>query len=151
MKTLLLPIVAVLLITSCATNYDYHYHKGLTFDSQDWLKDKKLERPFIINSSVSQKCEDSEEFLYLPAKLFKNTTIEEVYFEDMVSNEITLIDGDKPRYKVRFSFPDHMNEELTYDLNKDQAVIKINSVGKNKTILIKDIRIPYENITVAKN
>lgn len=144
----LIPLLFVLItILSCSPAKNFQNHYGLTFKDLDW-KDGKLERPFLINSDVSNKLTESEKKLYLPARLFENTIIEHVFFNGMKSDSIEMIDGEKPRYQIYFNKKKHEVLDLPYELKKDEAVVKIKVVNNNehqKLIKIQDIRVPFYN------
>ena len=150
----LLPLLLILaIIFSCASPKDYQNHNGLTFKDLDW-KDKKLERPFLINSVVSKKLSETEQKLFLPARLFKNSTIDEVYFDGMKSTDVTLIEGEKPRYQIYLNRKDDKVNSTPFPLELDEAVVKITVyktrkknqvVNHEKIIKIEDIRVPFYN------
>ncbi len=143
MRLFFLSTIILTLIISCSPARDYKHSEGLKFDMQDWTKDERLEQPFLINSDVNEKLSEGEETLYLPANLFRNTSINTVYFEDMKSESVEFIDGGKPRFKVNFTPNDKVIDDKPYSLEDDEAVIDISTQGIKRTILIKDIRIPF--------
>ncbi|WP_157111609.1 hypothetical protein [Nonlabens spongiae] len=143
MRSFLFMISVVLTLGSCAPARNYQNHKGLTFKSTDWLKDKKLERPFLITSEVSQSCSENQKKLYLPANLFKNSQIEKVYFDGMHSQTVEFVDGEKPRYRIWFDIMENQLTDFPYDLEPDQAVIIIKVLQAQKIIKIEDIRVPF--------
>ena len=130
---------------SCSPTQDFQHREGLKFDIQDWSNDERLERPFLVNGEINENLNANEDLLYFPAELFRNTQIDNVYFEDMVSEEVKYIDGTKPRYQVHFSHPINVSDELPYTLRDDEAAMKITTNGIERVILIKDIRIPVDN------
>ena len=150
MRLFFLNTILLSLVLSCSPARDYKHSEGLKFDMQDWTKDERLERPFLINRDVNAKLSEGEETLYLPAKLFRNTSIKTVYFEDMKSESVEFIEGGKPRYKVNFTPADKIIDEKPYSLEKDEAVIDISTQGIKRTILIKDIRIPFNEKGYSK-
>ena len=143
MRPFYLSLLLVTFVISCAPTTHYQKHQGLTFKNIDWLNDEKLERPFLITSEVSQSCDENTKRLYLPARLFKNASIEFVYFDDMKSNVVELVDGEKPRYKVTFKLKEDRLEDFPYQLEPDQAVVGIKLPDHQKIIRIEDIRVPF--------
>ncbi|MGB5980794.1 MAG: hypothetical protein WBG46_01495 [Nonlabens sp.] len=151
MKPLLPLLLMLIIVFSCSPTKDYQSHDGLTFKDLDW-KDEKLERPFLINSDVSKKLTESEKKLYLPARLFKNSRIDHVYFDGMKSDNVEMIDGEKPRYQIYLNKNDHKVDNIPYNLAPDEAVLqitvfnsskKIQVVNHEKLIKIADIRVPF--------
>ncbi len=142
MKLLYLNILIILILAACSPARDYQHSEGLKFDKEDWTKDGRFERPYILNSEMSQDVKTGEEVLYLPAELFRNTSINTVYYEDKKSRNIQYNENGNPKFIVTFS-PEHkMDEKSPYSLNKDEAVLDISTEGIDRTILIDDIRIP---------
>ncbi len=133
----------LIFVGSCSPADTYQKHRGLTFKNIDWLNDEKLERPFLITSEVSQSCDENTKRLYLPAKLFKNSSIEYVYFENMKSTTVEFVDGEKPRYKITFNLKENHLEDSPYQLEPDQAVVGIKLPDHQKVIKIEDIRVPF--------
>jgi len=138
-------LLIFIFVVSCAPTDHYHYqkHQGLTFDDIDWLNDEKLERPFLITSEVSHNCDVNTKRLYLPAKLFKNTEIEYVFFDGMKSETVDFVEGENPRYRVNFNLRNQKIEEIPFSLEPDQAVVGIDVLGRKKVIKIEDIRVPF--------
>jgi hypothetical protein len=125
---------------SCkTTHFDDHY--GLVFKQIDWQT--SLERPFIINSDVIPNLGDDRFRLYLPADLFENTTITSVYYDEMRSKNITVLNDEKDRVLVLFDKENHLLKTASYELNPDEAVVVIDVNNHRKTIKIEDIRVPF--------
>jgi hypothetical protein len=113
----------------------------LRFKEIDWKK--SLERPFLINYEVSPQFNENQLEIYFPAKLFNNTEITAVYYKDMKSSDVELIEGEKRRIKVRFDRGKHEIKSVPYKLEIDQAVIVIAVSDIEKVIRMEDIRVPF--------
>lgn len=133
-------LIFSLFCLSCSTT-DFNNNYGLRFKEIDW--EKSLERPFLVNSDVSPKLTDKQTRLFLPAKLFNNTTITAVYYNNMKSSEIELIEGEKRRIRIDFDRDKHQVKNFPYELEIDQAVVEISVLNSTKIIKIEDMRVPF--------
>jgi hypothetical protein len=92
--------------------------------------------------------------LFLPAKLFEKVTVLEVHYHNMVSTDITHLKDEKDRLLIFFDRGNHTDKNVfQYNLELDQAVVKINVNDMIKTIKIEDIRVPYyhDKVLIKKN
>jgi hypothetical protein len=135
-------VLISLFFIGCSTTH-FEKHKGLTFKSIDWSED--LEQPFIINSYISPELGDRKINLYLPAKLFKNTTITSVFYNGMKSNDVLYTIDNTNRIAVFFDQDLHTIDSFPYALKLDQSVVVIQIDDLEKTIRIENIRVPFLN------
>lgn len=142
MKKVVILILFSLFLTHCSTT-NYQSHKGLVFKQVDW--EANLEQPFVINQAVEPHLGSEKIKLFLPADLFKNVTLVNVYYDGMESSDITYLNDEKNRILVRFDQQLHRVTSFAYQLALDQAVVKIDVKGMTKTVKIEDIRVPFYN------
>lgn len=140
-------VALFLLFLSCKTaNFNEHY--GLVFKQIDW--ESGLERPFLINSDVIPELGDTQFKLYLPAKLFKNTTITSVFYRNMKSQKIEVLNDEKNRILVLFDKEKDTIKNTPYDLSPDESVVVIEVNDYQKIIKLEDIRVPFYDKENAK-
>ncbi len=147
MPRLLSVLTLCFICLSCSTK-DFEKNYGLRFKEIDWKK--SLERPFIINSDVSPSLEKEKSQLFLPAKLFNNTDITAVYYNNMKSSNVEYIDGEKKRMKISFDGSKDELKNFPYNLEIDQAVVEIAVLKSKKIIRIEDIRVPFYHKDVSE-
>jgi hypothetical protein len=140
-------VVLSLLLLSCKTK-NFNEHSGLVFKQIDW--ESNLERPYLINSDVIPELGDTQFKLYLPAELFNNTTITSVFYRNMKSQNIEVLNDEKNRILVLFDKEKDTIKNTPYDLSPDESVVVLEVNDYQKIIKLEDIRVPFYDKENAK-